>query len=387
MPPRAAFWLVAAATAIAMLGTTLPTPLYVLYGRNMGLGTAMVTAVFAVYAGGVLLALLLFGELSNLIGRRRVLLFGMGFALLSAVIFLNAHHLALLLTGRLLSGLSAGLLTATAPAALLELAGDREGQRASLVSTVATMGGLGAGPILAGVLAESTTQPLTAPFAVHFALAAAVTAGLWFIPEAAPVTGRPRRIVTAPSVPRELRRLFVPAAAAGFTGFAVLGLLTAVAPAFLVTLLDLSSLALVGAVVSTVFIASAIGQIALSVPSRRGPLGIGCALLALSLTVLAGALALESLTILLVASVLAGLGQGLCFRVGLATLIVRAKADQRARVSSAYFVAAYVGTSLPVVGAGLAADAFGLRAAGIGFCLAMALLSVTALALTRRTRD
>lgn len=381
MPPRATFWLVAAATAIAMLGTTLPTPLYVLYGRNMGFGTATVTVVFAVYAGGVLLALLLFGELSDVIGRRRVLLLGLGFALISAVVFLNAHHLALLLTGRLLSGLSAGLFTATATAALLELAGDREGQRASLVSTVATMGGLGAGPILAGVLAESTTQPLIAPFAAHFALAAAVTAGLWFIPETAPAVGWHRRIVSAPSVPRELRRLFAPATTAGFSGFAVLGLFTAVAPAFLVTLLDLSNLALVGAVVSTVFIASAIGQIVL-----RGSLGIGCALLALSLAVLAGALALESLMILLVAAVLAGLGQGLCFRVGLAALAVRAKTDQRARVSSAYFVAAYVGTSLPVVGAGLAADAFGLRAAGTGFCLATALLSVTALALTRRTR-
>ena len=44
-----------------MLGTTLPTPLYPLYQRALNLGPAMVTVIFAVYAAGVIGALIFSG--------------------------------------------------------------------------------------------------------------------------------------------------------------------------------------------------------------------------------------------------------------------------------------------------------------------------------------
>src|SRR6185295_19036721 len=64
---------VAYALAVTMLGTTLPTPLYGLYRDRFGLSELITTVVFAVYAAGVLGALLLVGGLSDIVGRRRVL--------------------------------------------------------------------------------------------------------------------------------------------------------------------------------------------------------------------------------------------------------------------------------------------------------------------------
>ena len=55
-------------------------------------------------------------------------------------------------------------------------------------------------------------------------------------------------------------------------------------------------------------------------------------------------------------------------------------AERRAEVSSTYFVVAYVAISLPVVGAGLAAQQWGLRTAGITFAIAVAALSAICLA-------
>ena len=73
-PPRpAALRLVAAAFAVTMLGTTLPTPLYVLYQQELRFSTLMITVIYAAYAVGVLAALLLFGRVSDEIGRRRAL--------------------------------------------------------------------------------------------------------------------------------------------------------------------------------------------------------------------------------------------------------------------------------------------------------------------------
>jgi hypothetical protein len=61
-------------------------------------------------------------------------------------------------------------------------------------------------------------------------------------------------------------------------------------------------------------------------------------------------------------------------------------ADQRGQISSALFVALYVGIAIPVVGEGLAATAFGLVPAGILFSVLVGVLAaVVLLLLTRRS--
>ncbi|MFJ9249605.1 MFS transporter [Streptomyces sp. NPDC101776] len=384
VPRGTAFWLVALAFAVIMLGTTLPTPLYVLYQHRMGFSTLMSTVIFAAYAVGVLTALVLFGRVSDVLGRRRTLLPGLACAVLSALVFLSADNLPLLIAGRVLSGLSAGVFTGTATATLVDLADQDAGERATLVATVANMGGLGAGPLLSGLLAQLAPAPLRLPFEVHLGMLAVVTAGVWLMPEPVEVTGRPRLRMTRPRVPEQVRATFLRASIAGFAGFAVLGLFTAVAPSFLGRLLHLQDPALSGAVVCTVFAASAIGQITLVRPLGRAALPVGCSLLMAGMALLIASLAVGSLVLLLGAAVTAGLGQGVSFRAGLGAINAEAPGGQRAEVASTYFTVLYVAISVPVVGVGLAADVVGLRAAGIGFGLAVALLAVSALVAVHR---
>ncbi|MET7694276.1 MFS transporter [Streptomyces sp. NPDC005483] len=386
VPRSAAFWLVALAFTVTMLGTTLPTPLYVLYQHRLGFSTLMSTVIFAAYAVGVETALVLFGRISDVLGRRRTLLPGLACAVLSCLVFLRADNLPLLITGRVLSGLSAGIFTGTATAALLDLAPEDAGERATLVGTVANMGGLGAGPLLSGLLAQLAPEPLRLPYEVHLGMLALVTVGVWLMPEPVAFTGRLRLRVTRPKVPEQMRAAFLRASIAGFASFAVLGLFTAVAPSFLGRLLHLSDPALSGAVVCTVFAASAIGQITLVRPLGRAALSVGCVLLIAGMALLISGLAAESLLLLLGAAVTAGLGQGVSFRAGLAAINAAAPAGQRAEVASTYFVVLYVAISVPVVGVGLAADVMGLRAAGVCFGVVVALLAVSALVAVRGSR-
>ena len=149
-----ATWLVAAAFLVTMLGTTLPTPLYPLYERELGFGGLMVTVVFATYAVGVLAALLLVGRLSDQVGRKAVLLPGLGVAAASSLVFLIPDSLAALFAGRLLSGVSAGVFTGVATATIVDLAPPTGRARAGLLAAVVNVLGLGLGPVLAGVLAD-----------------------------------------------------------------------------------------------------------------------------------------------------------------------------------------------------------------------------------------
>ena len=63
-----AFWLIAYAFAVTMLGTTLPTPLYVIFQGQWHFSTSLITLIFASYAVAVLTALLLAGRSSDQVG-------------------------------------------------------------------------------------------------------------------------------------------------------------------------------------------------------------------------------------------------------------------------------------------------------------------------------
>jgi MFS family permease len=379
-PARQRFgWiLLAYAFAVIMLGTTLPTPMYALYADRMHFTVLTTTVIFATYAVGVLGALLLFGRWSDALGRRPVLLAGAGFALVSAVVFLIADDVPLLLVGRLLSGLSAGIFTGTATAAVVEAAPVGQRDRATAVATIVNIGGLGAGPILAGILVQYAPHPVQLSFVVHIVLVSLAIGAVLLAPETSSRTGRIgfQRL----SVPAEVRPVFITAATAAFAGFAVTGLFTSVAPSFVQSVMGVDNHAVAGIIASSIFVASAVAQLAASrIPPRRA-VAVGCAILLAGMLILAVALHFSSLVGLVAAAVVAGIGQGISFSRGLAAIAELAPADRRAEVSSTYFVVAYVAISVPVVGEGFASQHLGLRTAGVSFAVATAVLAAICLA-------
>lgn len=374
---RLAFGLLAYAFAAIMVGTTLPTPMYALYGQEMHFAVLTTTVIYATYAGGVLFALLAFGRWSDAIGRRPVLLAGVVFALASAAVFLVADTVPLLLIARVLSGLSAGVFTGTATAAVIEAAPESWRTRAAAVATVANMGGLGVGPLLAGLLVEYAPAPLQLSFVVHIGLALLAGVAVLVVPETSQRTGKIG--VQRLSVPPEVRAVFVVASLAAFAGFAVTGLFAAVAPSFVSGVVGIDNHAVAGLIAGSIFFASAVAQIAARNLNPNRAVAIGCAILVAGMVILAVALTLSSLIGLVAAAVVAGIGQGISFSRGLAAVAERTPADRRAEVSSTYFVVAYVAISLPVVGEGVAAQHWGLQTAGVTFAIAVAILSAICL--------
>ncbi|MDT5184263.1 MAG: hypothetical protein QOI29_2421, partial [Mycobacterium sp.] len=372
-----AFALLAYAFAAIMVGTTLPTPMYALYAVHMHFAVLTTTVIYATYAGGVLFALLAFGRWSDAIGRRPVLLAGVVFAVASAAVFLVADSVPMLLIGRVLSGLSAGLFTGTATAAVIEAAPPNWRTRAAAVATVANMGGLGIGPLLAGLLVQYAPAPLHLSFIVHIVLAVLAGIAVVVVPETSQRTGSigAQRL----SVPVEVRAVFVVASLAAFAGFAVTGLFAAVAPSFLSQVVGIDNHALAGLIACSIFAASAVAQVAASRMNPNRAVAVGCAILVVGMVILAVALQLSSLVGLIAAAVVAGIGQGISFSRGLAAVAERTPADRRAEVSSTYFVVAYVAISLPVVGEGLAAQDWGLQTAGVTFAVAVGVLSTICL--------
>jgi MFS family permease len=377
---RYAFWLAAYAFTVVMVGTTLPTPLYPIYQERLGFSSLTVTLIFAVYAFAVVAGLLLFGRLSDEVGRRPMMLAAVVLSALSAAAFLGQGGLGPILAGRVLSGLSAGIIVGTATAALVELAPERRRGLGTSVAVAANLGGLGLGALIAGALAQFAPAPLRLPFAVDLGLLIPAALGVLLCPETVRSRQRPRLRPQQVGVPPEVRTVFIRASTVGFCAFAVSGLFGAVAPTMLTTLLHMPSHLLAGGIVFLLFLCSAGGQFGVGRMREGLALPLGCAGLTVGVGLLAWAIASASLGLLIASAVLVGLGQGAAIGGGLRSINARAPGARRGEAASAFFVVIYVGLAVPVIGFGLAASDFGLRATGIAFSAIVAVVLVAVMA-------
>ncbi|HEY8729719.1 MAG TPA: MFS transporter [Acidothermaceae bacterium] len=339
--------------AVIMANTTLPTPLYAIYAGRLHLKPLMITVIFAVYAVGVLVSLLLFGRLSDHIGRRPVIGVAMALTAASALVFIASGSLPALLTGRVLSGLAAGLVTGAATAYVSELHHDRK--RGSLIATIANMGGLGCGPLISGVLAAHAPRPTQLPYIVGAAL---LLPALFLLKVPDTVEGRPGGLRTGVKpqrlgVPREIRGPFAAAAISGFIGFVLLGFTTALVGNFLGQGLGDHSHQTAGIVAFLVFAAGSVGQLMAGRVSARTASLVGLAVLPVGLVLITVALPAKSLALFLVGAMIGGGAVGFALRAAILNLNTIAPPDRRGEVLSTFFVVAYIGITLPVVGTGL----------------------------------
>src|ERR1700712_2275371 len=69
LPDNVAFYLQVSILLLFLAASSAPTPLYAIYQAEWGFSPITVTVVFGVYAVAVLSSLLVFGKLSDHIGR------------------------------------------------------------------------------------------------------------------------------------------------------------------------------------------------------------------------------------------------------------------------------------------------------------------------------
>jgi MFS family permease len=357
---RRAFWVVAFAFLTVMALGTVPSPLYSVYRARDHFSLFMVTVAFAVYSVGVIVSLLLAGHLSDLYGRRRLLLPAVAISVLSAVIYLASKSLVGLLGGRFINGVSIGIVASTATAYLAELhvvgrplAAPRIAQ---LTASAVNVGGLGVGALVAGALAQWVADPLTVPYVVFLSALVLGGIGVAMLPETreAPKP-RPRYRPQRLSVPREERTRYFAAALSTFVAFAALGLFAGLAGLFLAVTLHHPSLALAGAVVGTMFGAGVAAQFVtvtwsvtrdLQAGMAAMPIGVGLAVLAVWLST-------PSLGLFIAGGAFIGAGSGAIFKGAVGTVMSISPPERIAESLTGVFLAAYVGISLPVVGAGI----------------------------------
>jgi MFS family permease len=379
-------WSAAAMIATMFMASTLVTPLYLLYQQAFGFSTIALTVIYSTYVVGNLFALLFLGRISDELGRRPVVLGAIAVAGASSALFLFAATTAWLYWARMLSGVAIALASGAGTAWITELLSHTDKSRAALIATSANFIGLAIGSFVAGCLAQYAPSPLELPFITYLVVLAIVAVLIGGTRETVPPRFGNFKRLLAPriGIPRPILRSFATPAITGFATFSLIGFYAALVPSLLSQRLHVENIALAGGVVSELFVISTVAMIVTrNLASNRAMLA-GLTLLIPSLILLVMADIFASLPILIADTALIGIAAGLGYRGSLQVINQIAPAERRAEVTSSYFIACFIGNSVPVIGIGWLTSARGPLVAISVFAIVVGGFVLFALALTIR---
>ncbi len=375
---RASFWVSAAVVGHTLWTSAAPSMTYPLYAAEWNLTPTTTTAIFAVYPIVVVTVLVLFGNLSDQIGRRLTILLGLAASLVGVLLFALAPSVVWVFAGRAFVGLGVGLATSPATAAMVEFSAAGKSQRASSIATAATAAGLALATLVGGGLIEYAPYPTHLNFWVLFVVLAALFCAAWFLPRHAPRQTSTRWRPGAIRVPRQMAKIFIASAIAMTAAYAHGVTMLALGAQIARDLVGSdNALANGAAIASFAIVTGVVAVLAKATPSKTNIIlggvasAIGMALLMLSAKQ-------HSLPIFLAAGVAAGVGYSLLFSGGLGLINANAPASHRAGTLSAIYLVAFLTMGVFALALGAAATAWGLDAAIDLGSPAIALLGIAA---------
>src|SRR6478609_758792 len=313
LPPAAAFWLVAGAWFLLLFAAAAPSPLYSIHQAQWRFSAITLTAVFGVYAVGLLVALLVFGSVSDYLGRRRVISVAMAAGASACGLFLAAHGVGLLFAARALTGAAVGI---AAGAALIDLQPEGSG-RGPVVTGAANLLGLGIGGLSTSALVQYGPAPTHLIWWLLLGAFAVGSVAVMAIPETA--TERPGVLASLRprmAVPRQARRTFAVALPYMIAAPALSGFYLSLGPSLAAQVLGSQDLLWGGLVIFLVTGIAAVATVALHGISGRTAMLAGCLALLSGAVMSLAAIETASAAAFLAGTAVAGAGLGIGFILG-----------------------------------------------------------------------
>ncbi|WP_447594217.1 MFS transporter [Aquipseudomonas campi] len=378
----ASLWLLAVILVAFSAAASAPTPLYALYRDTWGFSSLLLTLVFGIYAGSLLLALLVFGSLSDHIGRRPVIAAALVIQLLAMGAFLSAESVYMLILARVLQGFATGLATSVLGAALLDV----DPKRGPLINSVAPMLGLALGALGCSALVQFASEPLHRVFWVLFALYGVFILLLLRLPESiSRAPGALASLRPRVRIPAQARPMFWRVAPLNASLWALGGFYLSLGPT-LARQVSGSQAPLVGGIL--VLLLAGCGALAIlllrhthaAAVLRRGGLSLVLGLL-LTLSGIDSA----SAWLFFLGTAVAGIGFGGGFLGALRLVVPLALPHERGGLVASFYVLSYLAFCLPAVAAGMATEHYGLIATTNGY--ASVLMLATALVVLQSWRN
>ena len=381
-------WPVLAMFAVGY-GANQFVPLLAVYRSTLALSDADATAIFGVYALGLIPGFLIGGPASDRWGRRRIMLAFTALSLLASTVLITGRSgTPGLYAGRLLTGVVSGTVFTVGTAWTKELSAEHPGAAARRAALALTAG-FAVGPLVAGALAQWAPLPTVLPYLVHLALAAVALALLPRAPETRSAHAADRRLRFVPPSVRT-RRFGVLVAPMAPWVFGSVTLAFTTLPAHAVRLSPATAIVFTGILAGVALGGGLAGQrwgrrleAGGNWGTRDGgharPQAIGLAVVAGGFAAAAVATSWPGLATVAAAALVLGCGYGICLVVGLREVENLAGPDELGGLVAVYYSLTYLGLAIPFLLA-LAAPHTGYPAAllVVGTVVLLTLASVLA---------
>lgn len=346
---RGAFFLLASAALTLLASSSAPTPLYATYQAKWGFSDLMVTVTFGVYALAVLLSLLVMGSLSDHLGRRPLLLLGLGCQTLVMLVFAFAGNLDVLLVARVLQGLATGASLGAIGAGLVDL----HPERGPVANSSALMAGTATGSLLSALFVQLLPAPTRLVYLFLCAVFLVQALGSVLIAETSPrVPGARRSLAPALSVPPQVRGALVIASPSLIAVWTLGGFYASLGPSLAQLVAGDHSMVLGGAALFLLAGSASATILGFHRTEARRFALFGALAIIVGSTLLVWGVAARSLPIFTLGVFPAGAGFGAGFQGGLRTIVAGAEPHQRAGVISVVYVISYLALGLPAILAG-----------------------------------
>nr|WP_148227976.1 MFS transporter [Vibrio furnissii] len=352
---------VASATAI---------PLYGLYQSVDGLTYSDLALSSVVYFIGAVIALIIFGRLSNHFGRKPISILSVLLAGLSCLVFLNIHSAYPLLAGRFLQGLACGLASTALAAWVVDCADTVPRWIAPAVISCGPMTGLTIGGLGSGLLVEYGPIPRQLPFFIVIGLTIASIVLLFQAKETMDrKNGALKSLKPSFSLPPISRKAYPIAACTFVATWALGGFFQAFGPAMAREQLHSTSAVAAAFVFASIMAPSSIGASLAGRYSAKTAQLAGMVLFTLFLGCVILSLNLGWLSTFLLASVFAGIAQGMVLTGSIRTMVSDIATEDRANVFAVIYATSYLGAAIPTLIAGRLSTSFSLLEISCGYGL------------------
>ncbi|MDE3130584.1 MAG: MFS transporter [Acidobacteriota bacterium] len=346
---RPALYLLASLIVSLLAASAAPTPLYATYAQSWGFTPVTTTVIFGVYAVAVLASLLVFGSLSDHIGRRPLLIAGLGMQVPVMLLFAFAGDLEVLLAARVLQGLATGAALGAIGAGLVDL----HPTRGPVANASSLMAGTASGSLLSALFVSLLPAPTELVYLFLAGVFLLQALGVTRIAEtAARVPGARRALAPKLELPPQVRGPLLVAAPVLVAVWTLGGFYASLGPSLAQLVAGDRSMILGGA---ALFLLAGSGSATVlrfhQVEPRRLALFGALAVIFGSALLVAG-VAQRSLPLFTLGVFPAGAGFGAGFQGGLRTIVSAAEPHQRAGVISVVYVISYLSLGLPAVLAG-----------------------------------
>ncbi len=374
-------------TAILVLFTaasSTPSPLYVVYQDAWHFSPGTLTIVFAVYVLGLLGSLLVFGALSDHLGRRPVLAAAIGLEAVALVLFIVADGVTVLAAARVAQGIATGAAITTLGAALVDLNPPHAPGRAGLTNGVAALSGLAVGALGCGALVQFAPSPTHLVYALLLAGMAVAAVIVARMPEtSARRAGALASLQPRVAVPPRLRAEVFALLPILVASWALGGLYLSLGPSVAASLFGLHSHLVGGLVVTLLCGTGAATALVLRARPTDKLLATAACLLAAGMVVTLTGVEAGSAGLAAAGTVVAGVGFGAASLGCFGAFALMAAPHERGELLAVAYVISYLAFSVPALAAGFASTSYGLKPTAVVYGIGVAALGLAALAAQR----